>query len=180
MLQVAVRGPDASIEPPSITRPGPSMEPLHVPVAGHGLRNAGLSGQGGPATSCVKLRLLGKIAEPLGVIIGGDKTDDGGGQVATPGEGSQLRQFSQRYQQGVGPDRLHFPVYTGLGNHDLDQDGPPPQVDWYRRELRDYVELNHRPTVFFKPPVPVSNCGVRQLLLGLGRTPSDPGAPLRG
>lgn len=101
-----------------------------------------------------------KIAEPLGVIIGGDMTDDGGGQVATPGEGSQLRQFSQRYQQGIDPDRIHFPVYTGLGNHDLDQDGPPPHVDWYRRELRDYVELNHRTTVFFKPPVPVLNYDV--------------------
>lgn len=101
-----------------------------------------------------------KIAEPLGVIIGGDMTDDGDGQVATPGEGSQLRQFSQRYQQGIGPDRIHFPVYTGLGNHDLDQDGPPPHVDWYRRELRDYVELNHRTTVFFKPPVPVLNYDV--------------------
>ena len=39
---------------------------------------------------------------------------------------------------------MHLPVYVGLGNHDLDQDGPPPHVDWYRRELRDYVELNHR------------------------------------
>lgn len=94
------------------------------------------------------------------MIIDGDMTDDGDGQVATPGEGSQLRQFSQRYQQGIGPDRIHFPVYTGLGNHDLDQDGPPPHVDWYRRELRDYVELNHRTTVFFKPPVPVLNYDV--------------------
>jgi cytolysin (calcineurin-like family phosphatase) len=102
----------------------------------------------------------GRIAEPLGVIVGGDMTDDGGGQVAKPGEGSQLRQFSQRYQQGVGPDRVHFPVYTGLGNHDLDQDGLPPHVDWYRRELRDYVELNHRQSVFFKAPVPATNYDV--------------------
>ncbi len=84
-------------------------------------------------------------------------TDDGGGQVAVPGEGSQLRQFSQRYQQGQGPDRVHYPVYCGLGNHDLDQDGPPPHIDWYRRELRDYVEMNHRSSVFFKPLVPVTN-----------------------
>ncbi|RUM97774.1 metallophosphoesterase [Pseudaminobacter arsenicus] len=101
-----------------------------------------------------------RIATPLGVVVGGDMTDDGGGQVARPGEGTQLRQFSQRYQQGVGADRLHFPVYNGLGNHDLDQDGPPPHVDWYRRELRDYVELNHRQTVFYKPPVPVTNYDV--------------------
>jgi cytolysin (calcineurin-like family phosphatase) len=97
------------------------------------------------------------IAIPAGLVVGGDMTDDGGGQIALPGEGTQLLQFSQRYQQGLGEDRVHFPVYAGLGNHDLDQDGPTPHVDWYRRELRDYVEFNHRPGVFFKPPVPAGN-----------------------
>jgi cytolysin (calcineurin-like family phosphatase) len=98
-----------------------------------------------------------KIAAPLGVIVGGDMTDDGGGQVTAPSEGTQLLQFSHRYQQGMGPDRVHFPVYAGLGNHDLDQDGPPQHVDWYRREMRDYIEINHRPSVIFKPPVPATN-----------------------
>ncbi|WP_421872835.1 metallophosphoesterase [Pararhizobium sp.] len=98
-----------------------------------------------------------KIATPLGLVIGGDMTDDGGGQVKVPGEGHQLLQFSSRYQEGAGPDRVHFPVYNGLGNHDLDQDGVPPHIDWYRRELRDYVELNHRQTVFYKPPAAVGN-----------------------
>lgn len=100
------------------------------------------------------------IAIPLGIVVGGDMTDDGGGQTATPGEGTQLMQFSERYSQGTGPDRVHFPVYVGLGNHDLDQDGPVPHADWYRRELRDYVEMNHRNGVFFKPPVPVANYDV--------------------
>ncbi len=98
-----------------------------------------------------------QIATPLGIVIGGDMTDDGGGQVKVPGEGHQLLQFSSRYQQGTGPDRVRYPVYNGLGNHDLDQDGAPPDIDWYRREMRDYVELNHRRTVFYKPPVAVSN-----------------------
>ena len=98
-----------------------------------------------------------RIAIPRGLVIGGDMTDDGGGQVAQPGEGRQLLQFSQRSQEGHGPDRIHFPVYVGMGNHDLDQDGPPPHVDWYRRELRDYVEMNHRPSVIFKPSVPAGN-----------------------
>lgn len=97
------------------------------------------------------------IATPAGLVLGGDMTDDGGGQIAMPSEGTQLLQFSHRYQQGIGDDRVHFPVYAGMGNHDLDQDGPPPHVDWYRRELRDYVEINHRPGVFFKPPVPAGN-----------------------
>jgi cytolysin (calcineurin-like family phosphatase) len=105
----------------------------------------GLSGAGMP------------IATPLGIVVGGDMTDDGGGQVTMPSEGTQLLQFSQRYQQGQGPGHVRFPVYVGLGNHDLDQDGPPPHVDWYRRELRDYVEVNHRPSVFFKPPLPATN-----------------------
>ncbi|MGD9477273.1 metallophosphoesterase [Shinella sp. G-2] len=98
-----------------------------------------------------------RIDEPLGLVLGGDMTDDGGGQVKVPGEGRQLQQFASRYQQGTGPDRVHYPVYNGLGNHDLDQDGVAPHVDWYRRELRDYVELNHRSTVFYKAPVPVTN-----------------------
>lgn len=113
---------------------------------------------GGVATG---LRSVGsRIAMPLGLVVGGDMTDDGGGQITEPSEGTQLLQFSQRYQQGVGPDRVHIPVYVGLGNHDLDQNGSPPHVDWYRRELRDYVEVNHRPGVFFKPPVPATDYDV--------------------
>jgi cytolysin (calcineurin-like family phosphatase) len=97
------------------------------------------------------------IGQPLGVIMGGDLTDDGGGQLKVPGEGLQLQQFASRYRQGRGLDQVNFPVYNGLGNHDLDQNGVPPHVDFYRRELRDYVELNHRMSVFYKPPVPVTS-----------------------
>ncbi|MER9676236.1 metallophosphoesterase [Mesorhizobium sp. M0208] len=103
------------------------------------------------------LHSTGNIGTPLGLVVGGDITDDGGGQITQPSEGTQLLQFSQRYQQGVGPDRVHMPVYVGLGNHDLDQNGPRSHVDWYRREMRDYVEVNHRPGVFFKPPAPATN-----------------------
>ncbi|MCJ7993345.1 metallophosphoesterase [Rhizobium cremeum] len=98
-----------------------------------------------------------RIATPRGLIVCGDITDDGGGQTALPREGAQLRQFSERYRQGSGPDRVHYPVYVGLGNHDLDQDGKPPEINWYRDELRDYVRLNHKPSVFFKPPLPAEN-----------------------
>lgn len=97
------------------------------------------------------------IGTPRGIVVGGDMTDDGGGQTIEPEEGTQLLQFSHRYQQGTGPDRVHFPVYAGLGNHDLDQDGTPPNVDWYRRELRDYVEVNHEAGIFFKPPLPAQD-----------------------
>ncbi|TCL74992.1 metallophosphoesterase [Rhizobium sp. BK251] len=97
------------------------------------------------------------IGRPRGVIVCGDVTDDGGGQTAEPREGTQLLQFSHRYQQGQSANHIHYPVYVGLGNHDLDQDGHPPQIDWYRDELRDYVRLNHKPSVFFKPLVPVDS-----------------------
>ena len=100
------------------------------------------------------------VGEPAGLVMGGDITDDGGGQVAVPGEGWQLRQFSQRYAQGTDAQHVHMPVYVGLGNHDLDQDGPPSHPDWYRRELRDYVEVNHRPSVFFTPSIPADNYDV--------------------
>ncbi|MGH6861865.1 MAG: metallophosphoesterase [Phyllobacterium sp.] len=98
-----------------------------------------------------------RIGKPLGLVIGGDLTDDGGGQTAERFEGTQILQFSHRYRQGQGPDMIHFPVYAGLGNHDLDQDGRPPDVDWYRQELRDYVRVNHEAGIFFKPPVPAMN-----------------------
>lgn len=97
------------------------------------------------------------IAVPRGLVVCGDITDDGGGQTALPREGDQIKQFSRRYRQGSGPNRVHYPVYVGLGNHDLDQDGRPPDVDWYRDELRDYVRLNHKPSAFLKPPHPADN-----------------------
>lgn len=101
-----------------------------------------------------------RIAAPRGVVLAGDMTDDGGGQRAKPEEGFQLLQFSRRYQRGSGEGEVHFPVYAGLGNHDLDQDGPKDNVDWYRREMRDYVETSHRPGLFFKPVVPADDYDV--------------------
>ena len=97
------------------------------------------------------------IATPEGVIVCGDITDDGGGQTSEPRMGSQLVQFSRRYRQGTGIDQVHYPVYVGLGNHDLDQDGKPPNRNWYREQMREYVRLNHKPSVFYKAPVPVDN-----------------------
>ncbi len=100
------------------------------------------------------------IGRPRALVLGGDLTDDGGGQLKVPGEGRQLQQFASRYTEGKGPDRLHFPVYLGLGNHDLDQDGAAPNRDWYRREMRDYVEMTHRSSVFYKAPTPAEDYDV--------------------
>jgi cytolysin (calcineurin-like family phosphatase) len=98
-----------------------------------------------------------RIGASRGIVVGGDMTDDGGGQTAEPEEGTQILQFSHRYQKGTGPDTVHYSVYAGLGNHDLDQDGRPPNVNWYRNELRDYVRITHEPSVFFKAPVPAKS-----------------------
>jgi Cytolysin, a secreted calcineurin-like phosphatase len=104
------------------------------------------------------LRSAGEpIARPFGVVTCGDLTDDGGGQTAELEEGSQLNQFAQRYSQGDTRDKVNYPVYLGLGNHDLDQDGRRPNTDWYRDELRDYVRINHKPSAFFKAPLPADN-----------------------
>ncbi len=124
-----------------------AVQRLHWPVEIGG-QATGLASAGVP------------IGRPRGLVLGGDLTDDGGGQVKVPGEGWQLQQYASRYQRGTGPDRVHMSVYEGLGNHDLDQDGVPPHVDWYRREMRDFVEQNHRATVFYKPPVPAANYDV--------------------
>jgi cytolysin (calcineurin-like family phosphatase) len=111
------------------------------------------------------------IALPLGLVIGGDMTDDGGGQVEhpgrplrlpgqtnlLPGEGRQLAEFSELYRRTASGDGVRFPVYLGLGNHDLDQDGPPEAFDWYRDELRDYVKLNHMRSRGDLPRVPVTS-----------------------
>ena len=50
-----------------------------------------------------------KVATPRGIVLGGDMTDDGGGQRAEPEEGYQLLQFSQRYQRGRRRRRGAFP-----------------------------------------------------------------------
>lgn len=97
------------------------------------------------------------ISRPAGLIVCGDVTDYGGGETTDRRVGPQLLQFSSRYQQGTGPERVHFPVYVGLGNHDLDMDAAPPGIDYYRDQLRDYVQMNHKPSAFFKAPVPVDN-----------------------
>jgi cytolysin (calcineurin-like family phosphatase) len=111
------------------------------------------------------------IAVPLGLVIGGDMTDDGGGQVAhpggplprpghanlLPGDGRQLVQFDEHYRRIVSGDSVSIPVYLGLGNHDLDQDGPSEALDWYREELRGYVRANHMRTPGYDPPVPVTS-----------------------
>ena len=111
------------------------------------------------------------IAFPRGLVVGGDITDNAGGEVERPGQplrqpgqphllpadSLQLVQFDELYRQGAGRDSVRFPVYVGLGNHDLDRDGPPDAFHGYREALRAYVKLIHMRTPGYEPPVPVTS-----------------------
>lgn len=111
------------------------------------------------------------IALPLGLVVGGDITDDAGGRVEHPGralpqpgqprvlpsDSRQLVQFHELYVHSASGDGMRFPVYVGLGNHDLDRDGPPDAFDWYRDSMRDYVKLIHMRGPDYHPPVPVAS-----------------------
>ncbi len=51
-------------------------------------------------------------------------TYDGDRQVTKPNRNTQLLQFSQRHQQGIGPDRGSTSLCdVKLSNHYIDQDG---------------------------------------------------------
>ena len=75
-------------------------------------RSTGCPSCAGRARSTVRRagspRRSAPIGKPLGLVIGGDMTDDGGGQVMLPGEGTQLLQFSHRYQEGAVPTASTF------------------------------------------------------------------------
>lgn len=47
-----------------------------------------------------------------GVVIAGDIFDRARPEI--------IDLYRQRYERGEGEKRIHFPVYPGLGNHDLD------------------------------------------------------------
>src|SRR5690606_8617485 len=112
-----------------------------------------------------------RIAVPRGLVLGGDMTDDGGGQTRhpggplprpghahlLPGDGRQLVQFNEHYRPGATDDSVSIPVYPGLGNPGRNQDGPSDAFDWYREELRGYVKANHMRAPGYEPPVPVTS-----------------------
>ena len=59
------------------------------------------------------------ISRVNGVVIAGDIFDRSRPEIRDL--------YRQRYERGEGERRIHFPVYPGLGNHDLDvaRDGAP-------------------------------------------------------
>lgn len=87
-----------------------------------------------------------KISEPKGVVLAGDILDK-----ADP---DALGLFRQRYEMGAGDKQINYPVYLGLGNHDInpviDEDGKREG----RQRMWSYVEERHKGE---NAPVLVSN-----------------------
>ena len=87
-----------------------------------------------------------KIAIPKGVIIAGDITDRA--------EPRSLKLFKSRYEKGDGDKVLNFPVYVGLGNHDLDPQHVGDSAEVYKTNMLNYVAERHQGK---DAPVPVTN-----------------------
>ncbi len=83
---------------------------------------------------------------PKGVVLCGDITDR-----ADP---SALKLLRERYEIGNSIKQIHFPVYVGLGNHDLDPQHVETHKEEYRNQMLAYVAARHRGK---NAPVPVEN-----------------------
>lgn len=89
----------------------------------------------------------GKTIDPAsGVILVGDITDK-----ADP---SALELLKSRYEKGPAERQINYPVYVGLGNHDIDPQGPAEDPDFNRRMMWEYVEKRHKGA---NTAVPVTN-----------------------
>jgi len=86
----------------------------------------------------------GRFGTPRGIVLGGDLTESAGGFVGRNNGGGQWRLFTDRYEHGRD-DAVRYPVYVGLGNHDLEiepRDRRLPR-DLYRDRMWDYVTQRH-------------------------------------
>ena len=72
------------------------------------------------------------IAEPLGVLIAGDLTQNGkdGRDEAIISGSDEIGQFILDYGLTGEEGSLNYPVYEGYGNHDFDPDAPATDFDW--------------------------------------------------
>ena len=86
------------------------------------------------------------IDVPLGLIMAGDITDR-----ADP---KTLELFKKRYEKGDGDKVINFPVYVGLGNHDLDPQHVGDSAEVFRKSMLNYVDERHNGS---RAPVPVAN-----------------------
>ena len=87
-----------------------------------------------------------KISRPHGVILAGDIVDKAGADA--------LGLFRQRYEQGPGDKQIKYPVYLGLGNHDINPSKDEKIRLEGRQRMWNYVEERHKGK---HAPAPVSN-----------------------
>lgn len=108
-----------------------------------------------PGDWSIRFGDAGEIDKPLGVVIAGDLTENAGGFNGRNGGGDQWRMFTERYEKGHG-DAVRYPVYIGLGNHDL-ENSPRDRMlprNLYRDRMWDYVASRHSGP---NAPVPVED-----------------------
>ncbi|NND45935.1 MAG: metallophosphoesterase [Xanthomonadales bacterium] len=97
----------------------------------------------------------GAFDTPLGIVLGGDLTESAGGFRGRNGGGGQWRLYTTMYEHERA-DAVRFPVYVGLGNHDLEiepRDRRLPR-DLYRDRMWNYVAQRHAGS---DAPVPVES-----------------------
>jgi cytolysin (calcineurin-like family phosphatase) len=102
-----------------------------------------------PRNWSVRFSTEGRFNAPLGVVLGGDLTESAGGFIGHNKGGDQWRMFTDRYEHDRfehGRDEaVRYPVYVGLGNHDLEispRDRRLPR-DLYRNRMWNYVKQRH-------------------------------------
>ncbi|MGQ7871006.1 metallophosphoesterase [Sunxiuqinia sp. sy24] len=77
-----------------------------------------------------------KINNPAGVILAGDILDKA--------DEAALELLRTRYEQGDGSKQINYPVYLGLGNHDINPNvGEKEKLEGRERMWR-YVEMRHK------------------------------------
>lgn len=87
-----------------------------------------------------------KMDQPRGVVLAGDLVDKAGAEA--------LGLFRLRYEMGSGDKQINYPVYLGLGNHDINPVKDEKLKLEGRQRMWDYVEERHKGK---KAPVPVTN-----------------------
>lgn len=114
-----------------------------------------VSDQVWPSRWQTRFGATGAVGLPLGVVLGGDLTESAGGYVGRDGGGSQWRMFLDRYENGH-PNAVRYPVYVGLGNHDLEIEPRDRRLPrgLYRERMWRYVEQRHQGSA---APVPVQD-----------------------
>lgn len=86
----------------------------------------------------------GAFETPLGIVLGGDLTESAGGFAGRNSGGDQWRLFIDRYEHGHDK-AVRYPVYVGLGNHDLEIEPRDQRLprNLYRDRMWDYVAQRH-------------------------------------